>query len=82
MIGVKNWKVNRSQVTREGKDITRVQLDGSFEDYQGRRVYFLEYHYYASNKMLQLLLTHSNRRKLRKDGALAYIKNFKRKYGF
>ena len=82
MFGIKNWEVNRYNVTKEREDISRVTLEGSYIDPKERRIYFLEYHYYSSKKMLQILLTHESKSELNKDSGLSKVRKFKKQYGF
>ena len=81
LIGVRQWRVQRSRVHRnEGQ--TRVQLSGTYLDNTGTKVYFVEYHFYSASKKLQLLLTNNNLSDLKQDTGMTHIRGFKVKYGF
>ena len=81
IIGIKNWKVTRSDIKKEKKN-THITFEGSYLDSSGKMTYFAEYHFYASTKKLQILLTNDNLKKLKKDSKESNILEFRTKYGF
>ena len=66
LIGITNWKVTKSDIKKEKKN-TYITFEGSYLDNAGKMTYFVEYHFYASDKTLQILLTNKNLKKLKKD---------------
>ena len=81
IIGVTKWKVTRSDIKKEKKN-THITFEGSYLDSSGKMTYFVEYHFYASTKTLQILITNENSKKLKKDAKESNILEFRTKYGF
>ncbi|EQC47227.1 hypothetical protein [Bacteriovorax sp. Seq25_V] len=76
LMGVTNWTVTRSEVFKDTKS-TRVELEGSYVNSSGEKVFFKEFHFYSDIKKLQILLTNSSIEKLNQDGKLENIANFR-----
>ena len=82
-IGITKWKAEKTEVTKsKGKPLVRASLLGAYTDSSGERVHFIEYHFFRPRQKLQLLLTHSERKKLLRDGKLSNVQQFAMKHGF
>ena len=81
MIGVNEWEMTKSDVQTNG-DVTNIVLEGSYLDTAGNTTHFVEYHFYAPTKKLQLLLTNESSAKLKLDAKESKIAEFKTKHGF
>ena len=81
IIGITDWEVIKSDVKKEKKN-TIVTIEGSYLNSSGKMTYFVEYHFYASTKKLQILLTNGSLKKLKKDAKESNILEFRTKYGF
>ena len=81
MMGMKNWKISSSRITRE-KNSSKFYIQGSYTDSKDRKVHFIELHYYKSRGALQMLLTHSNPVSLQQDSQETTLNPIRKKYGF
>ena len=80
LIGVNEWEISKSDI-QKNNDTTNVVLEGSYLDTAGNTTHFVEYHFYAPAKNLQLLLTNENFSKLKLDSQESKIAEFRRSHG-
>ena len=79
LIGVTNWTITDRKVELI-KNIINVKLIGSYQDREGEKIYFAEYHFYSFSKNLQLLLTNKDIKLLAIDAKAERLKQFRDKY--
>ena len=79
-IGITDFKVDSSNVKKQNR-VTKILIEGSYVDSSGLKNYFVEHHFYAPFKRLQILLTNSEENSLKKDSKLSNIQQFVDKYG-
>ena len=81
MMGLENWEISSSDITTE-KDSAKLYLQGSYTDSKGRKVHFVERHYYTPRGALQMLLTHLDPGLLRRDSREKELKSIRKDYDF
>ena len=79
--GLTDWTVTDDRVTRRG-GVTRLAMSGTYRDSSGQMTYWTELHYYRQGEKLQMLLTHTNRKALKKNSSASAVKAIREQYGF
>ena len=80
-IGIHEWQAKKGDVSNK-KGVHKISFDGSYKDRRNTLVYFKEIYLQKKGKALQILVSNSNKKALKKDLQTLPLKMLEKKYGF